>query len=80
MSTADPQSESLHKDVRRGLEGPARDVAQVLFNLAKTTRSFGFYARDNAAVYDAFALIFASSQDAVLLAELGRFVDVTALR
>jgi len=32
------------------LEGPARAVAQVLYNLAKTTRSFGFYARDNAAI------------------------------
>lgn len=38
------------KDVRRGLQGPSLAVAQVLFNLAKTTRSFGFYARDNAAI------------------------------
>ena len=40
----------LSQDARRGLSGPARDVAQVLHNLAKTTRSFGFYARDNAAI------------------------------
>lgn len=38
------------KDARRGLNGPAREVAQVLHNFAKTTRSFGFYARDNSAI------------------------------
>ena len=40
----------LRRDVRRSLDGPARDVAQILYNLAKTARSFGFYSRDNKAV------------------------------
>lgn len=44
------QTEALVKDARRGLSGAAREVAQVLHNFAKTTRSFGFYARDNAAI------------------------------
>ena len=33
--------EALERDVRRGLTGQAREVAQVLYNLAKTARSFG---------------------------------------
>lgn len=33
-------------DLRR-LDGPAHDVARALHDLAKTARSFGFYARDN---------------------------------
>ncbi|MCO4773129.1 MAG: HEAT repeat domain-containing protein [Deltaproteobacteria bacterium] len=45
-----PQSDGETKDARRGLQGPARDVAQLLYNFAKTARSFGFYARDNAAI------------------------------
>jgi len=49
LATEGTESE-LTQDARRGLQGPARDVAQVLYNLAKTTRSFGFYARDNAAI------------------------------
>ncbi len=40
----------LRRDVRRKLEGAPRDVAQILYNLAKTARSFGFYARDNRAI------------------------------
>ena len=51
MGTGDKnQDEALVKDARRGLSGAARDVAHVLHNFAKTTRSFGFYARDNAAI------------------------------
>ena len=42
--------ESTRKDVRRKLEGPPREVAQILYNLAKTSRSFGFYHRDNKAI------------------------------
>ena len=42
--------DSLHKDVRRRLQGVHKEVAQLLFNLAKTARSFGFYARDNKAI------------------------------
>ena len=38
------------RDVRRGLQGVPRDVAQLLYNLAKTARSFGFYARTNRAI------------------------------
>ncbi len=38
------------RDVRRKLQGVPRDVAQLLYNLAKTARSFGFYARTNRAI------------------------------
>ncbi len=44
------QDEGETKDARRGLQGAARDVAQVMHNFAKTARSFGFYARDNDAI------------------------------
>lgn len=37
-------------DVRRKLSGPALQVANLLFTLAKTSRSFGFYAKDNRAI------------------------------
>lgn len=37
-------------DVRRKLAGPALHVANLLFTLAKTSRSFGFYSRDNRAI------------------------------
>lgn len=50
MRTEGNRDSEISQDARRGLQGPARDVAQVLYNLAKTTRSFGFYARDNAAI------------------------------
>ena len=40
----------LRKDVRRKLSGVHLEVAQILYNLAKTARSFGFYARDNKAI------------------------------
>jgi len=40
----------LRKDVRRGLQGEEKDVAQVLYNLAKTSRSYGFYAKNNQAI------------------------------
>jgi hypothetical protein len=42
--------EGLQTDVRRKLQGVHREVAQLLFNLAKTARSYGFYARDNQAI------------------------------
>jgi hypothetical protein len=41
---------STRKDVRRGLTGKQREVAQVLYNLAKTSRSYGFYATNNRAI------------------------------
>jgi len=44
------QDGELRKDVRRKLKGVHLEVAQVLYNLAKTARSFGFYARDNQAI------------------------------
>jgi HEAT repeat protein len=51
MSTVDSKADpGESRDARRGLSGPSRDVAQVLYNFAKTTRSFGFYARDNDAI------------------------------
>ena len=37
-------------DLRRDLEGVAKEVAQILYDLAKTARSFGFYARNNKAI------------------------------
>ena len=40
----------LNRDPRRRLTGASKDVAQLLFNLAKTARSFGFYARNNRAI------------------------------
>ncbi len=49
METSGRQ-ETEARDVRRGLTGPERDVAQVLYNFAKTARSFGFYSRDNEAI------------------------------
>ncbi len=36
--------------MRRKLQGVPRDVAQLLHNLAKTARSFGFYSRTNKAI------------------------------
>jgi len=50
VETSGRQKETEARDVRRGLTGPDRDVAQVLYNFAKTARSFGFYARDNEAI------------------------------
>jgi len=41
---------STRKDVRRGLTGKQKEVAQVLYNLAKTSRSYGFYAKNNRAI------------------------------
>lgn len=46
----DPGQEGPSRDVRRRLQGQPREVAQILYNLAKTARSFGFYARTNKAI------------------------------
>jgi hypothetical protein len=48
--TAPRDDTELRRDVRNKLDGPARDVAQILHNLAKTARSFGFYSRENKAI------------------------------
>gem|GEM_PF-3237285 len=37
-------------DLRRNLDGVQQEVAQILYDLAKTARSFGFYARNNKAI------------------------------
>lgn len=50
MADAGEGEGSLRKDVRRSLQGVHKDVAQLLFNLAKTARSFGFYDRENRAI------------------------------
>ncbi|MCP4868758.1 MAG: HEAT repeat domain-containing protein [Proteobacteria bacterium] len=50
MADASKGEGSLQKDVRRKLSGVHKDVAQLLFNLAKTARSFGFYDRENQAI------------------------------
>ena len=38
------------KEPKRKLTGASKDAARVLFNLAKTSRSFGFYDRHNKAI------------------------------
>ncbi len=53
MDASEQNQATLEKDpgdVRRNLEGVQREVAQILYDLAKTSRSFGFYARNNKAI------------------------------
>ena len=48
--SGDAREEFQARDVRRRLDGEARQVADLLYNLAKTARSFGFYSRTNQAI------------------------------
>ena len=50
QTTQADRDSALAKDIRRGLTGVHKEVAQILHNLAKTARSFGFYAKDNRAI------------------------------
>ncbi len=53
MSNDQVQQATLAKDpgdLRRNLDGVQQEVAQILYDLAKTSRSFGFYARNNKAI------------------------------
>ena len=54
MAVAQEQGQqTLEKDpgdLRRNLDGVQQEVAQILYDLAKTARSFGFYARNNRAI------------------------------
>jgi len=69
MAEADGEDTSLRRDVRRGLEGAHKEVAQLLFNLAKTARSFGFYDRENQAIRNFLAELLQGFED--VLAEHG---------
>jgi len=53
VSSDQVQQATLEKDpgdLRRNLDGAQKEVAQILYDLAKTSRSFGFYARNNKAI------------------------------
>jgi len=50
-------------DLRRKLEGTHKEVAQLLYDLAKTARSFGFYARNNKAIARFLTELFESLSD-----------------
>jgi len=53
VSNDQVQQATLEKDpgdLRRNLDGVQQEVAQILYDLAKTSRSFGFYARNNKAI------------------------------
>ncbi len=50
-------------DLRRDLEGVSKEVAQILYDLSKTARSFGFYARNNKAIARFLTDLFDSITD-----------------
>ena len=50
-------------DLRRNLDGVQKEVAQILYDLAKTARSFGFYARNNKAISQFLDGLFVSLTD-----------------
>ena len=79
--TAPRDDGELRRDVRRKLDGPPRDVAQILYNLAKTARSFGFYSRENKAIalflqelYDGFDEFLQANGAIRLLVGADRFL------
>ncbi len=68
-------------DLRRNLDGVQKEVAQILYDLAKTSRSFGFYARNNKAIsrfldelYDSLSNFLESSGTLWLGVAADRFV------
>lgn len=65
MATAPGQDvqEKGPGDLRRNLEGAHKEVAQILYDFAKTARSFGFYARNNKAIARFLTELFESLTD-----------------